>query len=84
LPEGLTDKQKQFVEKKFNPDNLEDLSDDGLKKFSSDALNEYKDMAEIFGNESKGSDDNSGTGSDGLSGDTKATDEEIVNHIFKS
>lgn len=48
-PEGATDKQKEFLAKRFNPDKIEDLSDDGLKQFVTTGLEEFKEFAGIFG-----------------------------------
>lgn len=48
-PEGITDKQKDFLDKRFNPDKIEDLSDDGLKKFVNKGLEDFKEYASIFG-----------------------------------
>jgi len=53
FPEGTTDKQKEFLEKRFNPEKIEDLSDDGLKKIVDSRLEEFKEMASIFGDPKK-------------------------------
>ena len=53
FPEGTTDKQKEFLEKGFDPEKLEDLSDDGLKKVVEDGLEDFKKMASIFGEPKK-------------------------------
>ena len=59
LPEGLTDKQKTFIGKKFTPDKMEDLEEPNIKEFIDNSLKEYSDYASMFGaEESAGEDDN--------------------------
>ena len=49
LPEGLTDKQKAFIKKQFDPEKVEDLSDDSLKGFVESAQKDFSEMAKLFG-----------------------------------
>jgi hypothetical protein len=48
-PEGITEVQKKFLEKEFNKNLPEDLSNDGLKIFVDKGLESYKEYASIFG-----------------------------------
>ncbi len=45
----LTDKQKIFIKKQFQPEKLENLSDEGLKKFIEDSKKEFAETAKLFG-----------------------------------
>lgn len=47
--EDLTDKQKSFITARFKPENLEDLTDDGIKKFVENTKKEFADTAKLFG-----------------------------------
>lgn len=49
--EDLTDKQKKFITARFKPENLEDLTDDGIKKFVENTKKEFADTAKLFGEE---------------------------------
>lgn len=51
FPEGLTDNQKTFIEKKFKPETMEDLTDENMEKFINDSLSEYKEYASLFGSD---------------------------------
>ena len=78
-PAGLTDKQKAFIEKRFNPETLND--DDEIKSFVESSVKEYGDYAKIFTDEkTKPDTDNSETDS------TKTVDsvDELVNDIIKN
>lgn len=87
MPDGLTDKQRTFIQKRFNPEKMEDLSDDGLKKFVEESQGEYKEFASLFGeNESNKPDNDSeeSTGSDGNEGDAdKSNVDKVVGDILK-
>ena len=48
LPTGLTLKQKQYIVGRFNPDKLENLSDESLKGFITQSQEDYKEVAKIF------------------------------------
>lgn len=50
FPEGLTDSQKTFIEKKFTPETVEDLADEKIKVFIDDSLKDYSEFASIFNN----------------------------------
>jgi len=47
--ENLTDKQKEFIKKRFSPEKQEDLSEDGLKRFVEDSKKEFAETAKLFG-----------------------------------
>ncbi len=49
IPEGATDKQKAFMLKRFDPDKIEDFSDEGLKSQVELLQTEYSDYATMFG-----------------------------------
>lgn len=67
--EGLTDKQKTFITKRFNPDSQEDLTEDGLKKFVENAKKEFAETARLFGAEGE-------TGGKPKSGESEETSSE--------
>lgn len=48
LPEGLTDSQKNFINKKFAPETMESLDDSKLKEFVTNAIKEYSEYASLF------------------------------------
>ena len=85
LPENLTDKQRKFIGKKFNPDKLEDLSDEGLKKEIENLKNEYKDYAEVFGISTEDSvEEGSSSDKDKLTvGDNVSIEDSIVKDIVE-
>lgn len=49
IPEGATDRAKAFMKKQFNPDSIEDLSDESLKKIVEQSNKEYSEYAKMFG-----------------------------------
>ena len=53
IPEGATDKAKAFMKKQFNPEKVEDLSDDSLKKTVDQFQKDYSEYAKMFGVEEK-------------------------------
>ncbi len=53
IPEGATDKQKAFYEKKFNPESIEDLTNEGLKKTFEKYQTDFSEYAKMFGGEEK-------------------------------
>lgn len=68
IPEGATEKQKAFIKRNFNPDKMEDLSDEALKNYVVNATKEYSDVAKLFGvAEDNNSDSDSDDGSGGES-----------------
>lgn len=67
--EGLTDKQKTFITKRFNPETQEDLSEDGLKKFVENAKKDFAETARLFGA-------GEGTGDKGKGGESEETSSE--------
>ena len=60
MPKDLTDKQKEFITKRFKPEILEDVSDDSLKKYIEEGRNDFAETAKLFG---VADDKQSGTGS---------------------
>ena len=48
IKEGYTDKQKEFIVKRFDPTTLEDTTEVGVKKFLTNAEKEYSDFAKLF------------------------------------
>lgn len=74
--EDLTDKQKTFIKKQFQPDKLEDLSDDGLKKFVEDSKKEFAETAKLFGSGIEKNLPKGGEGGEGEESDTSGTMEE--------
>ena len=62
LPDGLTEKQKSFIKRNFNPEKIEDLSDDGLNGFVENAQKEFAEYAKIFGVAEDGPSGGSGDG----------------------
>lgn len=58
MGEDLTDRQKKFITSKFTPDKIDDLSDDGLKKFIENTKKEYAETARLFGEEESSSNEN--------------------------
>jgi hypothetical protein len=65
----LTDLQKNFINKKFDPKNLEELTDEKITEFVNGALKEYPEYASIFGENKE-----NGNGSDGNKDDTNNDD----------
>lgn len=48
MKEGFTDKQREFIKKRFNPDNMEDLSKDAIGKFVENETKAYSEYARLF------------------------------------
>lgn len=46
--EGFTDKQKEFINSRFDPSKIEDLSEQGLKIFVENGKKEFSEMAKLF------------------------------------
>lgn len=49
IKEGYTDKQKAFIVKRFDPGTLDEVSENGVKKFLINTEKEYSDFAKLFG-----------------------------------
>jgi len=49
MEEGYTDKQKSYIKTQFDPEKVEDLSDDGLKKFLEESKVKFAETAKLFG-----------------------------------
>lgn len=69
IPEGATDKQKQFYLKRFDPSKLEKLDDDALKAHLEAEAKEYAEHAKLFGVEDPAQKPNTSAGSGGAAGD---------------
>jgi hypothetical protein len=69
LPTGLTEKQKEFITKKFDPEKVEDLSDTGIDNFISQGQKDFAEMAKLFVQDQQGGQSNNSTGGDGAGND---------------
>lgn len=49
MKEGYTDKQREFIKKRFNPTVLEDLSKENLEKHLEKEKKEFAETAKLFG-----------------------------------
>ena len=49
IPEGTTDKQKEFLLKQFDSRKPEKLDDESLKGFLDTSIKDYSDFAKVFG-----------------------------------
>jgi hypothetical protein len=49
LKEGFTDKQKSFIEKRFDPEKLGDADDEALDSFIEDSKKDFAETAKLFG-----------------------------------
>lgn len=48
MPEGLTEKQREFISKRFAPEKMPEVTDEALASFVKTATDEYADMAKLF------------------------------------
>jgi regulator of replication initiation timing len=76
MKEGFTDKQRTFIKGRFDPEKMEDLSEENLKTFIEDEKNEFAETAKLFGGSESG-DGGSGT----KEGD--ATDDDLEEQALK-
>jgi hypothetical protein len=82
----LTDLQKNFINKRFDPKSLEEISDEKITDFVNTSLKEYPEFASIFvdnnnkGNESNGSESNN---DDDSGSETKDDVDQVVEDILK-
>ncbi|GAH04020.1 unnamed protein product, partial [marine sediment metagenome] len=44
-----TDKQKTFIKDLFNPEKVEDLTDEGIGKFVEEGKKKFAETAKLFG-----------------------------------
>ncbi len=51
MGEGFTDRQKSFIKRQFDPEKVEDLTDEGLKKFVEEQKTNFAETAKLFGAE---------------------------------
>jgi hypothetical protein len=65
--DGLTDKQKAFITKRFNPDSLKDLTDKGIKEFVDSAKKDFTETAKLFNVETDETTVNKGNETDSAS-----------------
>lgn len=49
LPEGLTEKQTKYIVDNFDPEKIEDLSEEGIKQYVDEAQKDYTKLAKMFG-----------------------------------
>lgn len=49
MGEGYTEKQKRYIKERFDPEQLQDLSDQGLDKFLESAREDFSKTAKLFG-----------------------------------
>lgn len=49
LKEGFTDKQKQFIKSEFKPEDVKDLSEEGLKTYVEEGKKKFAEQAKLFG-----------------------------------
>ncbi|MCK5609603.1 hypothetical protein KAR91_47450 [Candidatus Pacearchaeota archaeon] len=64
IPEGVTKKQKDFIESSFDPEKVSDLSDEGLKSYITSSQADFQKFAKVFGSDNKDSNDSDNSGSD--------------------
>lgn len=87
LPSGLTEKQKEFIVKRFDPEKVEDLSDTGIDTFISNSQKEYTEMAKLFSPNDTGTGTGGkppgNTGGDGTGMDPVDPVDALVNAIAK-
>jgi len=75
MPAGLTDKQKGFIEKKFDPESMENLDEASVDKFIADSKKDFQEYADLFGDkESMNNDENLDDQNDFEPGDTSIDD----------
>ena len=49
MKEGFTDKQKQFIKGDFKPEDIKDLTDEGVSKFLENSKKKFTEQAKLFG-----------------------------------
>jgi len=49
MPRGTTDKQKEFITNRFDPDKMDDLSETAIDEFIKTGKSEFQEMAKMFG-----------------------------------
>jgi hypothetical protein len=64
LPEKMTKRQEKFFDMQFKPENLTDLSDDGLKGFAEKVVSDYATLAKELGFSDSEAPDNTGVDQD--------------------
>lgn len=52
MEDGYTEKQKTFILGRFDPEKMEELEEDDLKKFLESSKKEFADTAKLFGDSS--------------------------------
>jgi len=60
MPEGFTEKQKSFIEKKFDPESFDLIDNASIDKFIDSGKKDFQEFAELF----EGKTDNSGSTDD--------------------
>lgn len=79
LPENLTEKQKNFINKKFKPEKMEDLTDEKIKEFVDNSIKEYSEYASLF-TDNKKTENNDNNNDDNSSEDLDEIDK-IVDEV---
>jgi hypothetical protein len=49
MPKGLTDKQKTFIEKRFDPEKFDTINDEAIDKFIEAGKTEFQELAKLLG-----------------------------------
>ncbi len=78
--------QKSFINKKFNPKELEEISDEKITDFVNNSLKDYSDYASMFNtnNDNNGNDDNNDNQNKDDSGNENKDDvDQVVEEILK-
>lgn len=80
----LTDLQKIFIQKEFDPKNFDDLSDEKITEFVKSSLDKYPEYASIFGNK-KEDDSKEGDNSNNNDSDNGSKDDidQVIEEILK-
>ena len=80
----LTDLQKTFINKKFDPKQLEEITDEKINDFVNNSLKEYSDYASMFvKDDNQNTDDNDNSNNDDSNNGTKDDVDKVVEEIFK-
>jgi len=79
----LTDLQKNFISKRFDPKSFEELTDDNIKEFVDTSLTEYSDYASMFGKTDNGDNNQQHDNNNNGSGENKDDVDQVVEDIFK-
>ena len=78
-PQGITEKQKTFIEKRFNPESLKD--EEEIKTFVDTSIKDFSEYAKIFTEDKKTNDNTAGVDENETGGNVV---EDLVNEITKN